>query len=70
MGQEKIVSFVLPEINTEIGLLIDTNVPEALEPLQVIRSVNGGPYSIRTVLGWTVNGPLNGDGIETKWMEV
>lgn len=53
MGQEKIVSFVLTEINAEIGLLIDTNVPEALEPLQVIRSVNDGPYSIRTTLGWT-----------------
>lgn len=32
-----------------------------LEPLEVINSVNGGPYAIRTMMGWTVNGPLTGD---------
>lgn len=51
----------LPEIDAEVELLIGTNVPRALEPLQVIHSVDDGPYAIRTVLGWTVNGPLGGD---------
>ena len=51
----------LPEIEAGIELLIGTNVSKALEPLQVIRSVNNGPYAIRTMLGWTVNGPLKGD---------
>lgn len=36
-------------------------VPRALEPLEVIRSVDEGPYAIKTILGWTVNGPLGGE---------
>ncbi len=51
-----------PEIEAGIELLIGTNVPKALEPLEVIRSVNDGPYAIRTILGLTVNGPLFKDG--------
>ena len=51
----------LPEIDAGIELLIGTNVAKALEPLQVIRSVGDGPYAIRTMLGWTVNGPLRED---------
>lgn len=34
------------------------NVPNAMEPEDVIRSINVGPYTVRTVFGWTVNGPL------------
>lgn len=34
-------------------LLIGANVPKAMEPLQVIRSINNGPCAIRTMLGWT-----------------
>ena len=45
----------IPHIKTKIGLLIGTNVPKAMEP-EVIRSINDGPYAIRTILGWTVNG--------------
>uniref|UniRef100_A0A8C8DI38 Uncharacterized protein n=1 Tax=Oryzias sinensis TaxID=183150 RepID=A0A8C8DI38_9TELE len=48
----------LPEIDSDIELLIGANVPQALEPLEVINSEDGGPYAIRTKLGWTVNGPL------------
>lgn len=51
----------LPEIEAGIELLIGTNVSKALEPLQVICSINNGPYAIRTMLGWTVNRPLKGD---------
>lgn len=54
----------LPEIDSEVELLIGTNVPKALEPLEVIRSVDDGPYAIKTFLGWTVNGPLGGNGNE------
>ncbi|XP_026039874.1 uncharacterized protein LOC112431628 [Maylandia zebra] len=49
----------LPEIKANVELLIGMNMPRALEPLEVIRSVGDGPFAIRTVLGWTVNGPLN-----------
>lgn len=50
----------LHEIEAGIELLIGTNVPKALEPLEVIRSVNDGPYAIRTMLGWTVNVRVSG----------
>lgn len=50
----------LPSIKAQIGLLIGANVPKALEPRQVINSVDGGPYAVRTNLGWTVNRPLRG----------
>lgn len=54
----------LPETDSGIKLLIGTNVPKALEPLEVICSVDNGPYAIKTILGWTVNGPLGGDSGE------
>lgn len=58
----------LPTIQAEIGLLIGANVPRAMEPLQVISSMDDGPYAMRTILGWTVNGPLRGgnDMMETN----
>lgn len=51
----------ISEIDSGVDLLIGTNVPIALEPWEVVRSTNGGPYAVKTVLGWTVNGPLRGD---------
>ncbi|KAL4008773.1 hypothetical protein ACER0C_002625 [Sarotherodon galilaeus] len=48
----------IPYINAEIGLLIGTNVPRAMEPEEVIHSIDDGPYAVKTSLGWTVNGPL------------
>ncbi len=55
----------LPQIDAGIELLIGTNVPKALEPLEVVCSVNDGPYAIHTLLGWTVNGPLAENSEET-----
>ena len=51
----------ITKIDSGIDLLIGTNVPKALEPWQVVRSADGGPYAVKTMLGWTVNGPLRGD---------
>ncbi|XP_075867858.1 leucine-rich repeat and coiled-coil domain-containing protein 1-like [Nelusetta ayraudi] len=48
----------LNPINSDIGLLIGSNVPMALEPWKVINSRQNGPYAIKTALGWTVNGPF------------
>ena len=39
--------------------LIGFDVPEALEPVEVGRSINGGPYAVKTKFGWTLNGPLD-----------
>lgn len=41
-------------------LLIGSNVLKALEPLELVCSVNDGLYVVRTLLGWTVNSPLTG----------
>ena len=48
----------LPNVSAEIGLLIASDVPEALDPLEVKHSEHGGPYASRTRIGWVVNGPL------------
>ena len=49
----------LPEAghDVEVGLLIGYNCPKALEPLEVVRSEEGGPYAVRTAFGWTIAGP-------------
>ena len=48
----------IPEIDAEVGLLIGSDVPEVLQPLEVRRSNNGGPFATRTIFGWVLNGPL------------
>ncbi len=39
-----------------VGLLIRNNLPSVHEPLEVINSVNNGPYAITTLLGWAIHG--------------
>ncbi|XP_068675732.1 uncharacterized protein [Montipora foliosa] len=48
----------IPKIEAEIGLLIGSDVPQALQPREFRPSENGGPFATRTVLGWVLNGPL------------
>ena len=49
----------LPSIESDkVNLLIGNDVPIALEPKQVRESQKGGPYAVKTVLGWTISGPL------------
>ena len=51
----------LYESDEAIGLMIGTNVPQALEPWKVINSRRQGePYAIKTKLGWVVCG-IRGD---------
>ena len=40
-------------------ILIGENCAEALEPMKVINSENGGLYAFKTVFGWCVVGPVN-----------
>ena len=56
----------IPCIHANVDLLIGTNAPKVLEPWQVVNSQGGGPYAVRTVLGWVVNGPLRGGGSSSK----
>ena len=50
----------LPKIKAPKGLLIGNDVPKALEPKQVIASSEKGPYAVKIIFGWTLNGPLDG----------
>lgn len=52
----------VPNIEAEIGLLIGSDVPQVLQPVEVRESKNGGPFGTRTVLGWVLNGPLGWTG--------
>lgn len=52
----------LPSISAKVELLVGTNAPKLLEPWEVINSQGEGPYAIKTLLGWVVNGPLRNGG--------
>ena len=54
----------IAHIDSDIGLLIGCDVPQALQPYEVRKGQNGGPFATRTALGWVLNGPLGRD--ETK----
>ena len=41
----------IPHVDTEIGLLIVSDVPETLDPVEIRHSVNGSPYASRTRIG-------------------
>lgn len=61
---------MLPRLHgiNQVGLLIGQDVPEALTPLEVVHGGTGSrcPYATRTVLGWTLNGPLGRTQDEAK----
>ena len=47
----------IPHVDAEIGLLIVSDVPETLDPVEIRHSENG-EYASRTRSGWAVNSPL------------
>ena len=57
----------IPYLDADIGILIGNNVPRAVEPWEVINSEGDGPYAVRTLLGWCVNGPLRGSHVLLFW---
>ena len=44
--------------DVKVEPLIGVNCPRALEPVQAIASRDGGPYAMKTVLGWCIVGPI------------
>ncbi len=42
----------------EVNLLIGVDAPEALQPLEIRKSENGGPFAVKSIFGWALNGPL------------
>ena len=55
----------LPKVitNGQVDLLIGVDVPKALQPCEIRRCEGGGPFAVRTVFGWTLNGPLGRSGV-------
>ena len=45
--------------NMKIGLLIGSNCPRALEPLEVIPAKCEGPFAVRYRHGWVLTGPVS-----------
>ena len=55
------------KIESNICLLIGLDVPEALEPDEIRKSMEkGGPYAVKTKFGWTLNGPMGRFGQSSK----
>ena len=49
---------LMPRLDAEVGVLIASDVPKILDPLDIKHSQDGGPYASRTRIVWAVNGPL------------
>ena len=47
--------------NIQVDLLIGQDCSDALIPLEVKRGAEGEPYAVRTVLGWSISGPVDYD---------
>ena len=46
-------------INGDVNLLIGQDHSEALLPLETRKGQHGQPFAVRTILGWSLNGPIN-----------
>ncbi|XP_056099936.1 uncharacterized protein LOC130078447 [Rhinichthys klamathensis goyatoka] len=59
-GWKYLEGITVPSFEAEVELLIGTNAPKLMEPREIINSQGEGPYAVRTLLGWVVNGSLRG----------
>ena len=48
----------MESVKSEVGLLIGSDAPQALQPKEFRESEDGGPFATRTIFGWVLNGPL------------
>ena len=59
----------VPDVDVNrVTLLIGQDNPEALIPIDVRRGHPGEPYATKTILGWTVNGPMQIPGTGKRQM--
>ena len=52
------------DLDAKVGLLIGSDYPQVLQPHEVVRSQNNGPFAYRTLLGWVVTKPSYLEAIE------
>lgn len=50
----------VPHINADVDLLVGTNASKLMEPWEVVNSQADGPYAVKTLLGWVINGSVQG----------
>lgn len=62
----------IPKLDAEVELLIGTNAPKLLESWEIINSEGQGPYAVKTLLGWVINGLVKeaDDGRKTVFQSV
>ena len=68
---EKISSFLGENDNISVNLLTDANFEEVLQPLEVIRGQQDGPYTNWTILRWCVVGLIvdeKPDAVSCNWI--
>lgn len=53
----------IQSIDSGVDLLIGTNASKLLEPWELVNSQGDGPYAVRTLLGWVIDGPLRRNNI-------
>lgn len=46
----------IPEIDATVELLIGTNASKLLEPWEIVNSQGEGPFAVKILLGWVING--------------
>ncbi len=51
----------IPYIQADVDLLIGINASNVIEPYEIINSHGNGPFAIKTLLGWVVNGTMVGN---------
>ncbi|XP_073231681.1 uncharacterized protein [Porites lutea] len=47
----------LTELNSQVDLLIGSDIPEALQPKEISPAAGGDPYTSKVEFGWLINGP-------------
>ena len=48
----------MQSIESEVGLLVESDATQVLQPKEFRESENGGPFAMQTIFGWVLNDPL------------
>ena len=59
-------SIQLPKSDACIGLLLWNDVSKAIQLKEVKECKDQGPYAVRAMFGWTINGPLERKGNSSR----
>lgn len=50
----------MAHINADVYLLVGTNASKMIEPWDLVNSQCDGPYAVKILLGWVINGSVQG----------